>query len=178
MGRLSNVDLHLALSMVEGGLSYRQVAERMGCSHTTIARLVERHNATGSVDDRQRPGRERDTTRQQNRYIVLSHLRDRFRTSVETAQETVGTHNLRVSALNVRRRLQKCGISSHKTYKGNVWRRNVEWVALISVESVSDGHNSVGVVNCSRTSPVFVLKCLIGGVRYGAVLGSDFKTVC
>ena len=59
MGRLSNVDRHRALGMVEGGLSYRQVAERMGCSHTTIARLVERHNATGSVDDRQRPGRER-----------------------------------------------------------------------------------------------------------------------
>ena len=83
MGRLSNVDRHRALGMVEGGLS---VAERMGCSHTTIARLVERHNATESVDDRQRPGRERVTTRQQDRYIVLSHFRDRFRTSVETAQ--------------------------------------------------------------------------------------------
>ena len=79
MGRLSNVDRHRALGMVEGGLSYRQVAERMGCSHTTIARLVERHNATGSVDDRQCPGRERVTTRQQDRYIVLSHLRYRFR---------------------------------------------------------------------------------------------------
>ena len=88
MGRLSNVDRHRALGMVEGGLSYRQVAKRMGCLHTTIARLVERHNAMGSVDDRQRPGHERVTTRQQDRYIVLSHLRDRFRTSVETAQET------------------------------------------------------------------------------------------
>ena len=119
MGRLSNVDRHRALGMVEGGLSYRQVAERRGCSHTTIARLVERHNATGSVDVRQRPERERVTTRQQDRYIVLSHLRDRFRTSVETAQETVGTHYLRVSALTVRRRLQERGISSHKTYRGN-----------------------------------------------------------
>ena len=100
MERLSNVDRHRALGMVEGGLSYRQVAERMGCSLTMIARLVDRHNATGSVDDRQRPGRERVTTRQQDRYIVLSHLRDRFRTSVETAQER--------------------GISSHKTYRGKV----------------------------------------------------------
>ena len=69
MGRLSNVDRHRALGMVKGGLSYRQVAERMGCSHTTIARVVEMHNATGSVDDRQRPGRERVTTRQQDRYL-------------------------------------------------------------------------------------------------------------
>ena len=120
MGRLSNVDRHRALGMVEGGLSYRQVAERMGCSHTTIARLVERHNPTGSVDDRQCPGRERVTTCQQHGYIVLSHLRNRFRTSVETAQETVGTHNLRISALTVWRHLQEHSISSHKTYWGNV----------------------------------------------------------
>ena len=59
LGHLSNVDRHRALGMVEGGLLYRQVEEGMGCSHPTIARLVEMHNATGSVDDRQRPGRER-----------------------------------------------------------------------------------------------------------------------
>ena len=47
----------------------------------------------GSVNDRQCPGLERVTTCQQDWYIVLSHLRDRFRTSVETAQEIVGTHN-------------------------------------------------------------------------------------
>ena len=77
--------------MVKGGLSYWQVAERMGCLHTTIARLVERHNATGSVDDRQRPRRERVTTRQQDQYIVLSHLSDRFRKSGETAQGDSGS---------------------------------------------------------------------------------------
>ena len=120
MGHLSNVDRHRALCMVDNGLSYRQVAECMGCLHTTIARLVERHNSTGSVEDRQRPGRESVTTCQQDQYIVLSHLRDRFRTSLETVKETVGTHNLCVSALTVRQRLQECGISSHKTYRGNV----------------------------------------------------------
>ena len=67
---------------------------------------VGRHRALGMVDGGLDGGRESDTTRQQDRYIVLSHLRDRFRTSVETAQETVETHNLRVSALTVRRRLQ------------------------------------------------------------------------
>ena len=69
MGRLSNVARHRALGMFESGLSYHQIAERMGCLHSTIARLVERHNATGSVDDRQRPGRERVTTRQQDRTL-------------------------------------------------------------------------------------------------------------
>ena len=91
---------------------------------------------------------------------------------METAQKTVGTHDLRVSALTVRRRLQERGISNHKTYRGTF-----KSVALIGVDSISDGHNSVGVVYCSWTSPVFVLKCLIGGVKYGIDVGSDFKTV-
>ena len=62
------------------------------------------------------PGRAHVTTHQQDQYIVLSHLCERFRMSVETAQETVVTHKLRVSALTVQR-LQERSISSHKTYR-------------------------------------------------------------
>ena len=57
----------------------------------------------------------------------------------------------------------------------NVYRYRA--LGMVEGDSVSNGHNSVGVVNCSRTSPVFVLKCLIGGVKYGVDVGSDFKTV-
>lgn len=106
--------------MIEGGLSCREVARRMGCSHTTVMRLIERNNNTGSVNDRQRPGRQRSTTRQQDRYIVLSHLRDRFRTAVKTAQETAGVNHRRISATTVQRRLRERGISSRRTFRGNV----------------------------------------------------------
>ena len=58
MGRLNEAQRHRAVGMVEGGLSFREVARRMGCSHQTIMKLVERNAATGSVSDRQRPGRQ------------------------------------------------------------------------------------------------------------------------
>ena len=65
----------------------------------------------------------------------------------------MGTHNLRVSALTVRRRLQERGTSSHKTDRGNV-----ESVALIGFDSVSDGHNSVGVVNLFTDESLFCVE--------------------
>ena len=120
MGRLSEVQRHRALGMVEGGMSFREIGRRLGCSHQTIMNLVERNATTGSVNDRQRPGRQKVTSVRQDRNIVLSHLRDRFRTAVKTAQETVGIHNQRISASTVRRRLRERGIGSHKAYRGNV----------------------------------------------------------
>ncbi|KAF5903557.1 Transposable element Tc1 transposase, partial [Clarias magur] len=69
MPRLSREQRLRPLGMVEAGLSYSEIARRMGCSQPTIRNLVQRHTATVSVDDRPRPGRERVTTPQQDRYI-------------------------------------------------------------------------------------------------------------
>ena len=106
--------------MVEGGLSFREVARRMGCSHQTIMKLVERNETTGSVSDRQRPVRKKVTSQRQDRNIVLSHLWNRFKTAVKTAQETVGINNQRISAFTVRQRLRERDIRSHNEYIGNV----------------------------------------------------------
>ena len=83
----------MALGLLEGGSSERAVARRFGCSNHTIRALVQRHQTTGSIEDRPRPGRERVTTPGQDRRIVLQHLRERFRTATETAQDTPGRYN-------------------------------------------------------------------------------------
>ncbi|KAF5907804.1 Transposable element Tc1 transposase [Clarias magur] len=84
----------------------------MGCSQPTIRNLVQRHTATGSVDDRPRPGRERVTTPQQDRYIQLQHLRDHFRPASRTARETPGRNNPRISSPTVRRRLRDINLQA------------------------------------------------------------------
>ena len=86
MPRLSRDERMRAVGMVQAGLSYSEVARQMACSQPTIRNLAERHNTTGSVNDRQRPGRERVTTPDQDRYIRLQHLRDRFRPASRTAR--------------------------------------------------------------------------------------------
>ena len=60
MPHLSREQRLQALGMVEAGLSYSDIARRMGCSQPTIRNLVERQNTIGSLDDRLHPGRERE----------------------------------------------------------------------------------------------------------------------
>ena len=112
MGRLNEAQRHRAVGMVEGGLSFREVASRMGCAYQTIMKLVERTATTDSVSDRQRPGCQKVTSQRKDRNKVLLHLRNGFRTAVKTAQETVGMNNQRISASTVRRPLRERDIKS------------------------------------------------------------------
>jgi len=89
MGRLNDAQRHEAIGMIRGGAPKRVVARQMGCSHQTITKLIQRYNATGSVKDRQRPDRQRVTSVRQDRQIVITHLRDRFRTATQTARDTI-----------------------------------------------------------------------------------------
>lgn len=120
MPRLTTDQRHHAMGLLEGGLSVRQVARRMGCTPPTIINLRRRHAETDSVNDRPRPGRERVTTEDDDRQIVLQHLRDRFRTATQTAAETPGRHQPRISASTVRRRLHARDLRSRRPAVVNV----------------------------------------------------------
>ena len=102
MGWRNETQCHCALSMVEGELSFREVARRMG-SHQMIMKLVQGNTMTGSVSDRQCPVCQIVTSQQQDHHIFLMHLLDPFRTSVQTAKETVGVYTQCISASTVRR---------------------------------------------------------------------------
>jgi len=54
--------------------------------------------------------------------MVLSHLRQRKRTAVETARATFGTHGRPISSKTVRSRLRSVGIPARRPYRGIVLR--------------------------------------------------------
>ena len=87
-----------AIGMLESGDTQRVVAQRLGCSQVTICNLATRYRDTNAAADRQRSGRPRVTTRAEDRHILLTHLRDRFRPATRTAAETPGLQNPRISA--------------------------------------------------------------------------------
>ena len=60
------------------------------------------------------------TTPNQDRYIRLMHARRRFTPATETARNTVGNHNRRISAKTVRRRLATNQMFARKPYKGPI----------------------------------------------------------
>ena len=65
---------------------------------------------TGSTNDLPHRGRPRVTTRGQHRYIMNTHLRNRFQTATATAANTPDLHNNQISAKTVRNYMRENGL--------------------------------------------------------------------
>ena len=98
MPRLNNENRARALGMLECGISQNDVAMRFGVSRSTIARLAQCVNTTGSFSDRPRSGAPRVTSVRQGVFIRQRHLRDRFTASQSTSSVVVGNRGRIVSS--------------------------------------------------------------------------------
>ena len=130
MPRLRQNERESAMTYLLQGVSQSEVARRLGVHQSTINCLRKRLQTTGSTADQPRSGRPRVTTERQDRRIRLLHLRDRFRTAVQTALETPGTHNNRIHPKTVRNRLKDFGLTAHRPYVGPLLtpRRRAVWM--------------------------------------------------
>ncbi|KAG2469041.1 HIF3A factor, partial [Polypterus senegalus] len=82
---MPRVPAHLrerALGMLQGGMRIADVARAINCHVRTVRRLRQRYRETGRTADHPRSGRPRVTTPAQDRYIRISHLRDRPRSEL------------------------------------------------------------------------------------------------
>jgi len=96
MPRFPKNERNQAIGMFAGGMSARLVALRSVCCRKTIDRLAARYQQTGTVHDRQRPGRPRVSTARANRFITLTHLRNRQLAATVTARQYgVSGHTIR-----------------------------------------------------------------------------------
>jgi len=120
MPRLSTEQRWSAIGMLESGMLPGEIALHFGCSTRTIVKLRRRHATTGTVDDHPRSGRPRVTTGNQDRYIRLHHLRDRWIPASRTAAETIGTHGRPVSSRTIRRRLNSQGLRARRPFMGPI----------------------------------------------------------
>ena len=110
MQRLSKEQRQEAVRMLLNGRSQRDVANHFRVHKSTISRLYDRLRTTGTTDDRPRPGRDRVTTRREDAFIRLSHLRNRFQTPEETAKNIRGPHINGICRRTVSNRLHEAGI--------------------------------------------------------------------
>ena len=114
MPRLSSQDRGIAVGLLQAHVSAREVARRLGCSHVTVLRLLERHQETNSVADRPRAGRPRVTTHIQDQQMVENQEQHPFEPAVRTALA------VSVSPQTVRRRLHDAGLRARRPYIGPV----------------------------------------------------------
>ena len=114
MARLTEVQRGQAIALLMQGQTQRQ----FGVNVSTIERLVRRLRETGRLADRPRTGRPRVTTRRQDRAIRLAHLRNRYVTATETANNTIGNHNRHIHPKTVRNRLREAGLRCRRPCVG------------------------------------------------------------
>ena len=120
MSRLSKINRERAIGMLQSGLYQTDVARRLGVHRTTIARLWNRFNTTGSTDDRPRPGQRRATTPRQDRYIRRIHTRERLQFATITERTLPGRR--RVSAQNNSKPIKIRGTTS----TASIQRTNID----------------------------------------------------
>ena len=89
MPRLNLAERNQILGLLAGGVSQNVVAGQYNVSRSTISRLVQRVNVTGTVDDRPRSGAPRVTSIRQDNLIRQRHLRDRFVTAQSTSYAVI-----------------------------------------------------------------------------------------
>jgi transposase-like protein len=112
MPRTSVNDRLRAVGMIQGGASISAIARQFGVERLTVRRWLTNFQLQGNVTDLPRSGRPRITTPQQDRYILLTHLRNRHLPATVTARNIPG---LRViSAVTVRRRLCEQGLRAYR----------------------------------------------------------------
>ena len=63
-------------------------------------------------------GRQRLTSVSQDRFIRLTHLRNRFQSAAAISRQTRGLNNRRISVDTVRRRLTNAGLRARRPYCG------------------------------------------------------------
>ena len=92
MPRLSENQRNQAIGMLRAGALHIAVAQHFGCSRQAIHNLATRYANTGSVRDRPRPGQRRVTSRRDDRAIMLTLLRNRFKPATLTARQHRVSH--------------------------------------------------------------------------------------
>lgn len=95
------------------GLGYQQLADRYHVRKATIIALLQKHEDTGSIDDRARSGRPKISTVRQDRALLrLSSANPRI-TSRGLSQQWQETSGVRAHPRTVRRRLFSAGRYSY-----------------------------------------------------------------
>jgi transposase len=100
--------------LAEEGYSCRQIAKRVGCSHSAVVKLLQKKNETGSVADRSRSGRPRLSNDRQDRVLRRTSLADRRLTSPQLVRQWREKCGVMASPSTVRKRCLEFGLRGCK----------------------------------------------------------------
>lgn len=110
-GRLSPEDFAAIVAILQhGNLRQQQVAQMYHVSQSVISRAWNRYQQTGSGNIRHGGGRQRATSRRQDRFVTITARRNR----TFSASRIRAVTGVRVSLSTIRRRLHEAGLSARR----------------------------------------------------------------
>ena len=139
--QLNIEDRGRAIAWLQGGNTQRNVAVRFGVSQSVVGRLWQRFQATNSVRNRPRSGRPRSTTNREDRYMYITNmalrqrtttarrLRDNLRTATGTrvSDQTI-CNRLRANNLRCRRQAVRPPLlPRHRTPRRHWCTLHLQW---------------------------------------------------
>ncbi|KAL7849234.1 hypothetical protein SRHO_G00208570 [Serrasalmus rhombeus] len=99
------------------GYSMREIAKKLKISYNGVYYSLQRTAQTGSNQSRKRSGRPRCTTKQEDKHIRVSSLRNRRLTGPQLASSLNSTRKTPVSTSTVKRRLRDFGLQGRVAKK-------------------------------------------------------------
>ncbi|XP_065658276.1 uncharacterized protein LOC136082780 [Hydra vulgaris] len=104
--KIGEKDRYTALVLKEKGYSIRQIAEKLGRSHSCIINLIQRYKETRSINDRHRTGRNKISNDRDVCSLVRLMKENRQASSADLSTKWTLSNGLKASPRTMRRVLR------------------------------------------------------------------------
>lgn len=136
MVRLTEEQRYHVVLLDRQGLSTREIAEQIGCDHSSVVRLLGKYAETGSIRDRNRSGRPRTASNNENIAVCKRESRKGF--------------NSRSPIKSVRKLAVRLGISAASV--SNIYQKRLKLKSLkcLPLHEISEDTRRKRVVRCKQ----------------------------
>ncbi|XP_065654768.1 uncharacterized protein LOC136081383 [Hydra vulgaris] len=98
------------LTLLQEGYTVRKIAENLNLSKSTVSYTIRQYRESGSLEDRNRPGPSRITTKTDDRRIKIISKHNRMLTAPQITAIFNCDREKKVSVSTIKRRLQKANL--------------------------------------------------------------------
>ncbi|XP_065658597.1 uncharacterized protein LOC136083116 [Hydra vulgaris] len=114
------------LTLLQEGYTVRKIAEKLNLSKSTISYTICRYREPGSLEDRNRPGPSRITTKTDDRRIKIISKRSRMLTAPQITAIFNCDREKKVSVSTIKRRLQKANLHGRVASENHIYEKLID----------------------------------------------------
>lgn len=126
------------IALYKVGLCIREIMKKENVSYGGVRKTISRYKDSGSVKNHSRSGRPRATGQSEDKFIIRTSKRDRFKTAQEIRTELTKFHNIEISNSTIKRRLCEQNLNGYVAAKKPLLRKQNKKKRLIWAKTHKD----------------------------------------